>query len=236
MRFIPSYKTYKNTKNIPSGFPLRILNFKKSKWKKKIVFFKYYSKNTKIKFVNILRIHNSFKKWNKIRSVFKLGLAIKTSICNLFENSISIKFFKRNLLLKSRFILKNVFLYNLIYPIYRLDLFLSKLKFFTTSFQAQQAINSCVVLINNKKVASNYFLKNKDIIYFNTGTCYDFSFLRSVVKSFSHGTQFFSFCEFCSYTKTIVIIKDIKSLSEFDFLLLNLTSFDFKKLLTYISK
>lgn len=236
MRFIPTYKIYKNTKNTLANFPLRILKFKKSKWKKKISFFKLHSKNTKIKFVNVLRTHNSFKKWNKIRSVFKLGLSIKTSICSLFENSISVNFFKKNLSLKNKFFLKDIFLYNLVYPNYRLDSFLSKLKFFTTSFQAQQAINSNIVLINNKKVASNYFLKKKDIISFVDGTFFDFFFFRCVIKSFSHSQQLFSFCEFCPYTKTIVIIKDIDNLSEFDFLLLNLSSFDYKRFLTYISK
>ena len=236
MRFIPTYKNYKNTKNLLSHFPLRILKFKKSKWKKKITFFKLHSKNNKIKFVNFLRIQTSFKKWSKIRSVFKIGLNIKTYICSLFENAININFFKKNLLLKNKFFLKNIFLYNLVYPNYRLDSFLSKLKIFTTIFQAQQVINSGVVLINNKKVSSNYFLKKKDIVSFNNGTFFDCFFFRSVIKSFSHSQQLFSFCEFCAYTKTIVIIKDINNLSEFDFLLLNLSSFDYKKFLTYISK
>jgi len=236
MRFIPTYKIYKNKKNTLSNFPLRILKFKKSKWKKKILSFNLNSKNNKIKFVNFLRIINSFKKWNKIRSVFKLGLSIKTSICSLFENSINIKFFKRNLLLKNKLFFKNIFLYNLIYPIYRLDSFLSKLKFFTTSFQARQAINNSIVLINNKSVSSNYFLKKKDIISFKTDTFFDFFVFRSIFKAFSHSQQFFSFCEFCPYTKTIVIIKSLDNLSDFDFLLLNFNSFDYKKFLTYISK
>lgn len=236
MRFIPTYKVYKNKKNTLHNFPLRILKFKKSKWKKKIASFNLYLKNNKIRFVNVLRIINSFKKWNKIRSVFKLGLSIKTSICSLFENSINIKFFKRNLVLKNNFFLKNVFLYNLVYPIYRLDSFLSKLKFFTTSFQARQAINNSIVFINNKSVAPNYFLKKKDIISFKQYTFFDFFFFRSILKAFSHGQQYFSFCEFCAYTKTIIITKDIHVLSEFDFLLLNLKSFDSKKFLTYISK
>ena len=163
-------------------------------------------------------------------------MSIKTSICSLFENSISVTFFKKNLLLKNKLFLKDIFLYNLVYPNYRLDSFLSKLRFFTTSFQAQQVINSSVVLINNKKIASNYFLKKKDIISFSDGTFSDFFFFRHIIKSFSHSQQLFSFCEFCPYTKTIVIIKDINNLSEFDFLLLNLNSFDYKKFLTYISK
>jgi ribosomal protein S4 len=124
----------------------------------------------------------------------------------------------------------------LIYPIYRLDSFLSKLKFFITSFQARQAINNSIVLINNKSVSSNYFLKKKDIISFKTDTFFDFFFFRSIFKAFSHGQQFFSFCEFCPYTKTIVIIKSVDNLSDFDFLLLNLNYFDYKKFLTYISK
>ena len=236
MRFIPTYKIYKNTKKSLSNFPLRILKFKKSKWKKKIVSFNLYSKNNKIKFVNFLRTINSFKKWNKISLAFKQGLSIKTSICSLFENSINLKFFKRNLLLKDKLIFKNVFVYNLVYPLYRVDSFLSKLKFFKTTFQARQAINNSFVLINNKSVSSNYFLKKKDIISFQPNTFFDFFFFRSVLNSFSHSQQLFSFCEFCSYTKTIVIVKEIHNFSEFDFLLLNLSSFDYKKFLTYISK
>ena len=236
MRFVAKYKSYKHVKNLVSKFPLRILRFNKSKWKKLISNFNTNKKLLKFKFVKILGLTNSFKKWSKISSSFKLGLNIKNNLFNLFDNSISIKFLRKNLILQKNLKLKDIYIKALIYPNYRLDIFLFNLKFFVTSFQARQAINNKIVLVNNKKVLGNFFLKKKDIISFKEGNSYDFFSFRASINTFFNSQQIFSFCEFCPYTKNIIILKDANELSEFDFYLLNSKFFDYKKLLTYISK
>lgn len=238
MRFFSKYKIYKKLRSIPVKHPLRILKFKRPKWKlvQKKLSFLQSKKRKSIKFVNFYFKKKSNKNWSKVKSTYKDGLREKNEIFTILDFSFSKNWFKKqnlNLSLNKNFL--DLYLKNIILPHYRIDFLLSNLYFFKTCYQAREAINNGLVLVNQRSVLGNYFLKKGDIISIKDVSILSNTFqIKDFFLSFSKNTFFIPFLECDFYTKTVIIIKDVNTLTNKDFLLLNQKRFDLKRFLDYI--
>ena len=238
MRFFSKYKIYKKLKSIPVKHPLRIFKFKRPKWKlvQKKLSFIHLKKRKSIKFVNFYFKKKSNKQWSKVKSKYKDGLREKNEIFATLDSSFSKNWFKKqnlNSSLNKNFL--DLYLKNIILPHYRLDLLLSNLYFFKSSYQAREAINNGLILVNQTSVLGNYFLKKGDVVSIKDASILNNTFIiKDFFLSFSKNTSFLPFLECDFYRKIIIIIKDVNTLTNKDFLLLNQKRFDLKKFIDYI--
>jgi len=76
--------------------------------------------------------------------------------------------------------------------------------FYKTTYEARYNINMGFVLVNNKRVQANYFLKLGDIITLKARTV-DF---KTNFKKYKLFAKFRSYIEFNLYTLTMVVVKD----------------------------
>jgi ribosomal protein S4 len=241
MRKENKYKIYKVSGICLKKFPLRILKFRRPKWnvlqkllKGSLVNQRYSKQNkqsffgkrkVKISLINSFLIKKDLKRWGKVKNYYKTGFKYKNVLQNIFDRSIKYSFFKkksRNLSLKKDFILNY-----LVYPIFRLDILLWNLNFFSSSFQARQVINNNGILLNGKRIKANVFLTKGDIITFKD-TKNEIYTYNQIVERFSKTKKFLTFVEIDYYTKTIVVLKDYKELSLEDLYLLITEYLDLK--------
>ena len=248
MRLNPilKYKIYYQSKKILIEPSLRLLKFKRTKWKliqenitKKAFLFKKQFFFEKSKLNKPRYVKNSFrnnfslkvrtKAFIKLRSIFKLNLQAKRHYKQLFDNAISLQ---RLNLLRSNFY-KTKFTNTLIKPYFKLDILLWKLHFYNSCYEAQQCINNGLILVNDIKVKPHFFLKKGDIIKIGLSNSFSFNMqkrIRDTLLVLSKDSIFFPFLEIDYYTKTIVIVKGLEELSKDDFYLFNSTYFDLKSL------
>jgi|TARA_B110000967_G_scaffold209162_1_gene264082 ribosomal protein S4 len=229
MRLQKKYKKFAQLSSLPSLLPSRISNFKKSKWKrlKRSVFIQ--SKSSKK--LNNPFIHQvSSRHVEKISTHYKQGLNLKNLVTLSFDNAVNVPFLKQEALFNSKTSMKESLLNCFIKPLFRVDVLLKELNFFKSSFHARQYINEGKIRINKKRVKGNYFLKKGDIISFKSED-FDmfFHFLSNKTNS-----DFYSFVEFDSYLKTIIITKDLQTFSNQDINLMLQNFFDINKLKDYL--
>lgn len=150
-----------------------------------------------------------------------------------FDNSITTPLLKKAVFTRTNRSTKDLLIQSLIKPYFRIDILLTSMEFFKTSFQARQFINEGNVLLNFKKVKGNVFVQKGDVIVFNTERSDAFLYLNSFLKNKTKFTKFYSFVEYDLYTKTIVIVKNLKELTEEDIFLLLPQSSDMNVLRNY---
>lgn len=214
MRKISKYKIF-NVINIKTKvYPTRVLKFRRPKW---IRLQKLYLNNLKNKLVNILLIRNLFKSWEKVKRYYKKGLETKNLLYSIYENNLTVKDINKSL--DKTLIKKNLVNNVLLKPQFRIDILLWKLKFFSSSYEAKQAVSNCFVSINGSSVKSNFFVKKGDVITFKDAIQAE-KFFFNCVKKYSLNENFSTFVEVDYYTKTIIVLKDCCELDYQDFVLI----------------
>ena len=229
MRLNNKYTKFVKLNKLPFLFPKRILNFKRSKWKncQKRVYFQ--SKKT-LKLKNPLIYQLPSRTVEKVKNYYRDGLSLKTVLMLFFDQSVNISFFKKELSSHFNKSLKELLINIFIKPCFRVDILLWKLNFFKSSFFASQYINEGKILINSKRVKSNYFLKKGDMVSFKSENVdLFFKFLNSKL-------QIYSFVEVDTYLKKIILIKDLKEFSNEDLNLMVQFFFNTNKLKDYLLK
>ena len=229
MRLNNKYTKFAKLNKLPFLFPQRILKFKRSKWKncQKRIYFQ--SKKT-LKLKNPLIYRLPSRTVEKVKNYYRDGLTLKNILILFFDQSLTISFFKKELSSKFNKSLKELLINLFIKPCFRIDILLWKLNFFKTSFFARQYINEGKILINSKRVNSNYFLKKGDIISFKSESIgLFFKFLNSSLQTYN-------FVEIDTYLKKIILIKDLKEFSKEDLNLMVQFFFNTNKLKDYILK
>jgi len=225
MRVTPKYKIFYQSKRIVGISPLRILKFRRTKWSK---LQKFISKKTipqKLAYKNNFVTRISLKYWVKLKWNYKNSLLLK-SLSKQFSDGL-IKTHS-NRLLRNRFHYR--FLDYLIKPYFKIDVLLWKLNFFNSRYESRQFINEGFVLVNNKKVKPNLFVKKGDFITFSNESFTHTPQNYIINNQSAFGITFFTFIEADYYSKSFVIIKDSYDLSKEDFYFLTKTYFDIKKL------
>jgi len=232
MRLSNRYKTFAKPNNFIFDFPERISRFKRSKWK--LLQKKFLKSSTKkVRRETSFTLKAPLHSWEKIKTAYKTGLTFKTAIMSSFDNSITTPLLKKAVFTRTNRSTKDLLIQSLIKPYFRIDILLTSMEFFKTSFQARQFINEGNVLLNFKKVKGNVFVQKGDVIVFNTERSDAFLYLNSFLKNKTKFTKFYSFVEYDLYTKTIVIVKNLKELTEEDIFLLLPQSSDMNVLRNY---
>lgn len=229
MRLEKKYKKFIHLNTLSSFENSRIFDFKNSKWKN-------LKKKSFRKITNVKKLENPFvsqvsvRSLEKIKSCYKQGLTLKTSLILLFHNSIKVSFLKKELVFNSKKSVKDLLLNCFIKPLFRLDILLTQLDFCKTPFSARQYINEGKILVNSKRIKSNYILKQGDIVSFkNKSLNFFFDNLQSKPKF-----KFYNFIEFDNYLKTIIVIKDLKLFTSQDINLIVQNFFDLNILKNYL--
>ena len=215
MVFRKTYKSYSQLKTFIYIVPsLRILKFKRTKWKslqKNLKFFFSFllfrkrkkSISDTSKFPNNFLYIYSFVKENRVKSFYKISIELKNSIYAFFNQKVSTGYYKK-ILKKKLDDRKQLFLEILIKPFFQLEILLWKLSLFKTISEIKQALVYKQIKINNFFILNNIVLKKGDII----------SLVQNkLMKSKKMPTFLWSFVEIDYYSNTIIIIKD---LTEFD--------------------
>jgi len=195
-----------NFRSIQLLKPSSLLVSKKKNFKK----FKIKQKG----FSNNLSLQVFFKRWFKLKKKYSENLRLKRITSQIFDSSIKNLFFKTELKKKNSNSLNKQFCQILIKPIFKINILLTKLFFFTSVYEANKVLQNKQVLLNGRSVREpNVFLKKGDIITFS-----EFSFKKLIhtLNSSSFFSFFYNFVEIDHYSKTIILLKDYDSLSNED--------------------
>lgn len=195
MRTFKKYKSWSKT-NIGSFFPLRLLKFKKTKWKK-IKKSLLRTKNTSFFYDYTTAIVRT-KTWDRVKRYYKNKLLLALKLKQRYDYKPQNQ---GSFLYEKTFYLKN-FIKNE----YRIDFLVFILNFFSSVYEARQHIKNGHVLINSQTNRSdNYILSRGDIIVIEKKK---FKLPQRIKKEFK-----FSFLEVDYYTQTIVILKDLQNIN-----------------------
>ena len=245
MRFVNKYKGYEKTTIVFERFPLRILKFKRPKWKKIQKLIVYRKKSRPVKksllkklarepenrffdaFVNYLDPYS----WYKVKKYYENGRRIRSSVLKLFDKTLVAKSFSRSLRRSRKsFQVDDNYLKILVKPEYKLDILLWRLGFFRSSYQSSQAINEKKVLINNICVKKNTFLRKGDVITFSSLYKQDNLVIQRVKTRFLKSQSVLTFVEVDYYSNSIIIVKDLNDLGLEDLYLIVKDYYGLKKL------
>jgi ribosomal protein S4 len=244
MRSQNKYKSYNQSIQIFEKFPLRILRFKNTKWKKvqkillskfsKIVKKKPRSSKPK-KFKSNLLVKLDFKMWEKVKSFYQNGRKLTNLIFNTNDKSFANSILKKTLLnSKSSCEILSVYRQALLKPEFKLSTLLWKLNLFSSSFQASQAISEKKIYINNVPVKINFLLLKGDVIHLKAENYKKNIDVRKANICFSLSDVVFSFVEIDYYSNVIVVVKSLEDLSDQDLLFVKQEFYNLKKIKDYI--
>lgn len=238
MRFIPKFKKLSKFYSLTDTFFLRHLTFHRTKWKKMQQLFSKsrLPKNDKPRVLcsRSLNPAISTKAWAKKSNSYLNGIHTKNKVLQYYDFSIGVKHLKKSFK-KSHYDIRKSILLTFIKPEFRVDILLWRLNFFSSSYQARQSLENGEILINNYPSSiSRLLLKKGDVIHFCDQDRVKLLEIKTNLKKLSLQNTFFSFIEVDFYTKTIIIIKDLKSLSIDDIMIIIKQPFNIKKLQDYI--
>jgi hypothetical protein len=177
---------------------------------------KSLKKSKKQNFCNNLIVQVFFKRWFKLSRKYSEKLKLKRLTSQIFDNSIKNSFFKKELKKTQSKIFVKQFCKLFIKPLFKINILLTKLSFFSSLYETNQVLQTHKILLNGKPAHSNNFLKKGDLISFNFSSEIFFTKLVSIFKSSSFFSSFYNFVEVDHYSKTIIILKDYNSLSSED--------------------
>lgn len=233
MRLYNRYKSFTKPNTFIIDFPERIGRFKRAKWKILQNKLLKLSKK-KIRRETSVLLKPVLHTWEKNKQAYKTGLLFKTALMATFDHSINRPFLKKSLLKCKNQATKDLLTHSIVKPYFRIDILLTSLEFFKTAFQARQFINEGNILINFKRVKSNIFLKQGDIISFDKDYFKSFSSLKLFPSLTIKFNKFYSFIEYDYYTNTIIVVKNIDDLTFDDLSLLLPQSYDINILRNYV--
>lgn len=224
MRKNNKYKLIHSVGGSLKEFPLRVLKFKRPKWAKvKRTYAQSLQRRRSL--VDILSIRKSLKSWDKVKRYYKNGVQNRNIIYCLFNKAEKFSRLKNK---QSNSVTRKDFVLSYLVRLeFRLDIFLFHANFFSSVHEARQNISTNKILVNNKTIKPNYYLKKGDII-----TCNPIFNYQLISNKYSFTQKFLSFIELDHYTNTAVIIKDFNALSSED-LYLMITNYVNVKNLSY---
>lgn len=235
------YHKYSKINFFLNSIPLRILKFKRPKWKrvqKKLKYFlfsqrKVKKKNLKNKkriiwrkkkkiFFNYLKIKKTRFFFDKYKKIFKKGLQLKSSwhvyTGNLFKNKkLKKKVIKNKIIKELQMFLK---------PLFRIDLLLWKLNISKSRIESKLLILNGLISINNIKIFDEkIYIRQGDIIFIDPKICR----LKSYkIKRFQYPLE----VDF--YSNTLLISKNFQSTNVIDYAFLKFDVIPYRKLYNFL--
>jgi ribosomal protein S4 len=208
MRLTTKYQIFNKISILPTHIPLRILKFKRPKWKRvqKIITTLIHKKKlnfiTKKKILNPIFLKKTYKNWTKIKTKYKESLLLKRSVYSLFDFNLN----KKSLFTFKNNEAKTTFLFFFMKLEFKIENLLWRLNFLNSCYTIKQLLNSGLILINLKKKKNNYILKKGDIITFSKK-------LNFFTNNFLITKKLFSFLEIDYYSTTIIILKNYNEIT-----------------------
>jgi ribosomal protein S4 len=208
MRLTTKYQIFNKISILPTYIPLRILKFKRPKWKRvqknitNVIHKKKVNFNTKLKILNPIFLKKTYKNWTKIKTKYKESLLLKRSVYSLFDFNLNKKIlftFKSN---EAKVTFLNFFMK----LEFKIENLLWRLNFLNSCYNIKQLLTSGFIFINLKKKKNNYILKKGDIITFSKNL--NFFFNKFLVNK-----KLFSFLEIDYYSNTIIILKNYNEIT-----------------------
>ena len=218
MRKSSKYKVFYQLKNITNNFPTRILKFKRPKWLSlQKQYRRKYNSTTNLPEGRVIlsnfKILNVGDDIERLSFKQKTNLMLKRKICSFYDKKIN---FRKN---SGKDKIKTSFEYSmnkLIKPHFNLDTFLYLSKHYESTYACRQDLNNGKRLLNEKYKQGNRNINNGDVLnYLLTSQKEQYNFLNLNVKRTSNDS-ILSYEESDYYTKTAVIVKDLKNLSPSD--------------------
>ena len=195
MRTFNKYKSWSKV-NTSGFFPLRILKFKKTKWRgvKKLLL--------KVKNKNLFLDHTirgiQSKTWERIKNYYKNKLRYNLSLKQRYDYKLpNQKEYSKE---------KTFFLKNYVKNEYRVDFLLYSLNLFASVYQARQYIKNGCVLVNNK-------LSTKELRLLRQGDIVSVLKINNNQPPVLRKELRFSFLEVDYYTQTIVVLKNLTNIN-----------------------
>lgn len=213
MKLKVRYQVLIKSKKIIDNYPKRIKLFYRVKWKKFITRNRYKIRRYKFKNFFIRSFSKKRYRFIRMKKYYKQSMIRKIRLQQMYNNSYNFKKLEKYLI-KSKSLsyidlLTNILAFNLFF----LEILLWNMHFYKTTYEARYNIDMGFVLVNNKKVQANYFLKLGDIITFTNKTI-DF---KTNFKKYKLFEKFHSYVEFNLYTLTIVVVKDFTNFNLDDY-------------------
>lgn len=225
MRFKKKYKGLAHLQTLLSSLPNRVHKFKRPKWLKlKQALITSSVKKTYFQRFSITRLE--YKNWEKINTNFKNGINLKRSLSALYDFSVPVRSFKKYSELP--FLKKNSF-FAYLYPLFQIDILLVKVNFISSVYEARHVLKSKEITVNGKTVSSSYNAKIGDIITYNQRDLNTVNLFKKGIPEY-----FFFFFEIDYYSKTIIVIKDLSSVSIPDLQNFSIEYTNFKPVTDYL--
>jgi ribosomal 50S subunit-recycling heat shock protein len=236
MRAITKYKIFSKTFSPITSVPIKILKFHRPKWKKaqkallKHTQQRLIEKKSNLIFKNHSILSCNSKRWDRYQQSFRTRLKLKKSIQILFGTAVSNWYLKKIFFKKNYTTYKKLIQNSLFKTEYRIDILLWRLGFFTSCSLIKNILQKNEILLNSAVLKSLTFLKKGDIIHLPKTK-------KLIFTSLNHKSLLFhSFLEIDYYTNTVVILKDLNSLSYKDFFLLTRSFYNILDLKDYLLK
>jgi len=243
MRLRQKYKLFKQLKQwkMFKYIPQKLLLTKKKLWKTLLA--NYSDKKLKLlhlKAQNKLNTSVKIKRWEFNRKSYKQGLDQKRYYYHMFDSAIKNKLLKNYYFKLSQKYNNSLFINNVIYllqPVYRIDILLWLLRFTNSIYEARNIVfNKRILLNNNHKLHPSRSLVTGDIIQvksFNKDLVFDK--LSKKQKELQMSLNLF--CEIDYYTKSIVIVKDVKDvITSYDNPQIFFNKINIKRLISHLKR
>lgn len=244
MRYQSRYKSYDQSIQIFEKFPLRVLKFRNTKWKRiqRLLLLNFFrTGNKKLKDSKQKKIRNNifvkvdFKTWEKVKTFYQNGRKIANLIFNMFDQAVANSELRVNLLgSKASSEVLDVYRQIMLKPEFKLSILLWRLSFFCSSFQASQAINEKKVVVNGKFIGNNLLILKGDVIHLVPENYKRNTSIHKSKTQFLPSDTILTFVEVDYYSNLIVILKDLKELSEQDLHFIRPEFCNVKKIKDYI--
>ena len=234
MRLKKKYKKFSKLNFIIKDFPIRLLKFHRTKWKKiqQLFLSKKYFTRRKVFWSSKTLLYT--KRWSRCKLKYLTGVRLKNHFDCLFDQVFSFLFFKNLKYLNKK--MDKILEYSIyiMKPEFRIDVLLWRLNFFSCCYHSKQNISTKKITVNGKNTYSNYFLKKGDIIYVDNSTYHIHSHFKHLLSKKSNTLRIFTFIEIDYYTNTIIILKNYDELTENDIRLYVSNYIDVAKFKTFI--
>lgn len=156
-------------------------------------------------------------RWINYKRRYGFGVRLKKYFDCLFDKAFSYIFFKKLQFLNKKHIKDLEYSIYLIRPEFRIDIFLWRLNFFSSCYEARSFIHNKEIKLNESVIShANYFLKCGDVISFNSKKFYTKSKFKLFLNKRISNFKLFTFLEIDYYTNTFFILKDFRHLTRQD--------------------
>ena len=254
MRVVSKYKGYNKLFTVFDKFPLRISKFKSTKWKRvqKLLRSKLQMRARNLKqrkwrrfsrkrkrrfnsFVNNFLNKVGVRSWYRVENSYENGRRIKHTLSSALDRALDTGFYRNAFhFSKTPCLITKLHSRVLLNPEFRLDILLWRLNFFTSSYQASQAISERKVSVNGFYIKGKYLLRKGDIITLNLKFRAERLNLKESKSRFYPAKAISTFVEVDYYSNCIVVLKGVEELCLEDFYLLVRQSYSLKKIKDYI--